>query len=127
MAYSAGDTFVTKDTPADPSHLWLIISDTDQSPTDLVLVNMTSWESHKDPSCKLNAGDHPFVKHETCISFRDAKLVSAEVLRMLEEKGMLSRDERLDSPILTRIREGADRSDFLPEKVRTFLDDQDLF
>lgn len=67
----AGDTFklVNKDI-----HLWMVISDPEQDPHRVLLVNFTTWTPRQDPACVLQEGDHPFIHHETCVNYADARI-----------------------------------------------------
>ena len=126
MSFSAGDTFVNQFAPHTPPHLWTIISDTQQSAGEIVIVNFTSWREGEDESCLLDQTDHPFIKHKTCISYRDAQIVRLARLEELESRNLITRKETLDSDILARVREGVMVSRFVKLKIRKILEDQNL-
>ena len=54
----AGDTFYVRDRSVD-AHLWVVISDSGKSAEQVLIVNMTTYESSKENVCLLDAGDHP--------------------------------------------------------------------
>lgn len=64
---NAGDTFLIKDKNLD-EHLWVIISDTAIDDKQVVVVNFTTSHPSKESFCLVQPGDHPFIRHETCIS-----------------------------------------------------------
>lgn len=126
MAFRAGDTFIhTRATGLLP-HLWAIISDTERSAEHVVIVSLTTWSKDKDASCTLEAPDHPFVKHPTCVSYRDARMVTTADLVRLEQQRLIDRREPLMPAVLDRIRAGAGCSPFIKIQVRQFLDEQHL-
>ena len=43
-----------------------------------------------DKACILKPGEHPFVKHETCVNYGGAKVISKANLELLMNKGYLS-------------------------------------
>ena len=126
MSFSAGDTFVNKSATNLPSHLWAVISNTQPSVDEIVIVNFTSWRQGEDESCVLNKDDHPYIQHRTYISYRDARVVSLAKLEELESRNLITRKETLDSDILARVREGAMVSRFVKLKIRKILEDQNL-
>lgn len=126
MSFSAGDTFENKSARSTPIHLWAVISDTQQSVDEIVIVNFTSWRENGDKSCLLDKGDHPYIHHQTYINYRDAYVVTLAKLEELESKGLITRNETLKSSILARVREGAMVSPFAKLKIRKILEDQNL-
>ena len=126
MFFSAGDTFVNKPAPHTPTHLWAVISDTEQSVDEIVIVNFTSWREDGDKSCLLDKGYRPYIQHQTYISYRDALVVSLARLEELESKDLITRKETLGRIILARIREGAMASRFTKLKILKILENQNL-
>lgn len=74
----SGDTFLIVDGSDD--HLWMVISDTDQDPENVVVVPFLSDRPHLDQACVLNAGCHPFIKHPTCVQYSDAMVARNSTL-----------------------------------------------
>ena len=54
-----GDCFFNKALPGVPSHPWVIISDSAQNPTDVVIVNLTDADKYFDQTCILDVADFP--------------------------------------------------------------------
>ncbi len=107
---NAGDTFLIPlpGTTLD-SHLWIVLSDPSAFPEQVVIVNVTSHRADKDQACILDVGDHPFIKHKSCIEYRRAKVLPAEQLITL----LGDRVEQLDTcntELLGRIRDGIPES-----------------
>jgi hypothetical protein len=76
----AGDTFLF---PGADDHLWMIISDPLVDPANVVIVLFVSWTEKYDQACILRGGEHPFVKHHTCVQYPGARIVSNVKLESL--------------------------------------------
>lgn len=126
MTFCTGDTFVNQATVLVRSHLWAIISDTQQSIDKIVIVNVTSSPIDGDASCLLKSGEHPFIKHDTYVNYHEAKVVTLALLDELQAKGLITSHACLDCDVLARIRQGAMQSQFTKTAVRKVLDDQNL-
>jgi len=73
--------------PGEQPHLWIVLTDgmdyeslTYKRKEYALVVNVTT--SRFDKSCVLNAGDHPFIKHDSYVYYAKAELYSAR--RLLE-------------------------------------------
>lgn len=116
-----GDTFLLDDRSIDP-HLWVVISDPAADRERVVIVNLTSHDDlSKDSSCLLQVGDHPWVSHETCVRYKDARIVAELQLDALVKRKRLEPREPVSDELLTKILEGAERTEFLPLKCREIL------
>ena len=91
------------------SHLWILISDPAQG-EECVIVNFTSWRADKDQACVVEPGEHPYVKHKTCVNFRDAKRCSIAALEMLIASKHLEFQSPLSPILLAKIRQGVPAS-----------------
>jgi hypothetical protein len=105
----AGDTFTLKDKSVD-SHLWVIVSDPAVDAQRVLFVSMTSYDVTKEKVCLLDVGDHPFVKHRTCIAYDFAKVAPLQALVTLRDQGHLSMGEPVSDELLERIRQGTSLS-----------------
>ena len=100
-----GSTFVGYDRD---NHLYIVLSAPD-SRGRVALANLTS---HGRPGCGehclvLVSGDHPFVRHPSCIPFRRAKLEPLERLETARSKGSIVLREPLAADVLGRIQQAA--------------------
>jgi len=107
------------------SHLWIILSDPQADPEKILVVNLTSWRQDKDQACVLEVGDHPFVRHKSCVSYRGAKVVCVARLTQLQEAGF-QLQEPVSAELLNRMRESALASVFMAEEHADILIDQKL-
>lgn len=92
----------------DDNHLWIIISDPRMDANELLLVNVTTYvpnHPHKDKTCLLQAGDHPFIRHLSCVNYADARIATDAALeRGIARNIIVLHDTKLDSAVLRRIR-----------------------
>lgn len=125
-----GDAFLSRDQEID-DHLHIVISDPGTDSSRVVIVSLTSYENfqheiYKDGSCVLDPKDHPWIRHRTCVSYRDGRLVPNEALDAALEAGRLEMQESVGKEVLNRILEGAEKTDELPNKCRAVLAEQGL-
>jgi hypothetical protein len=113
-----GDTFIIDEpgTSLD-SHLWIVISDPVTNPEEVVLVNFTKHRADKDQACIVDPGDHPFIKHRTCVEYRRAKVRSAKDLSTLLSGGQITPHAPASPDLLARIRAGVPQSRMRNEHV----------
>ncbi|HEX8199182.1 MAG TPA: hypothetical protein VF590_01750 [Isosphaeraceae bacterium] len=104
----AGDSFFL-DGVAE-RHLWVIISDPTVNPERVLFVSMTSFDVTKEDVCLLDAGDHSFVKHKTCIDYSHAREATLTALVRLRDSGRLRPHEPVSAELLGRIRRGVSLS-----------------
>lgn len=107
----SGDTFIIPQpgTSLD-SHLWVVISDPAQDAKAILIVNFTTLRSDSETACVLAAGEHPFVKHETCVNYRGAKIVSEADISDLMKSGHLRQHAIVSAAVLKRMHDGAANS-----------------
>ena len=67
---------------------------------------MTSYDVTKEDVCLIHVGEHPFVKHKTCIAYGSAKEARLEALVQLRDTGYLQPAEPVSPELLDRIRRG---------------------
>ena len=125
-----GDAFLLRDHRIDDL-LHIVISAPSLDAHKIVTVSLTSYdrvehETHKDGSCILDSSDHPWITHKSSISYRDGKVADEELLDSLIAKGSLIPQQPVSDDVLTRILEGAERTDELPNKCCVVLVNQRL-
>lgn len=81
------------------SHVWVVVSDPRRDLKKVVIANMTTVRHNSDRSCVVQAGEHSFVKHETCMMYAGAKTVAAgdlsdftplSIIQVLTDQGLVS-------------------------------------
>lgn len=104
----AGDTFLF---PGADDHLWAIISDPVLDPGRVVIVLFVSHTEKYDQACVLSGGEHPFIKHPTCVQYPGARVVTDALLESLRLAGRLRPREPLRPDLLAMIRKRAENAD----------------
>jgi hypothetical protein len=107
----AGTTFLLT---AVDIHLWVIVSDPAMDPREVLTMNLTSYDSRKEAACILRAGDHPWIRHDTCVNYGDSRVTTLDKLRAARDANLLIIQAPLAVDILRRIREGAMKSTRMP-------------
>lgn len=118
-----GFAFHFADRP-DDDHLWLIASSTKEP--DVVILNMTTVRRFSDTSCLIEAGEHEFVKHQTCIAYDRAEVVSMNSIEARLLDGNIEPRAPLSKELMLRIWEGAARTQNLSLICTEILKNQDL-
>lgn len=127
MALAPGDTFFAPWPEKDAVvHLFFVISDPALDAKQVVVVPLMTWDEYKEQTCVLVPGDHPFIRHRSYIDYGCAKSVDATKVERSIKAKQFRTNKRASDDLLRKIREGADRSDFLPLGLRDILEDQDL-
>ncbi len=119
----AGSTFLL--TQAD-KHLWVILSEPKKNSEVVLLVSVTTLRTHKDQSCVITRGEHPFITHDSCVFYEDARDASLTQLYALKDAGLLCMRESFSDGLLARVREGARITGELKLKYLQLLEDQNL-
>ena len=121
----AGDAFLLLDKSVD-DHLWIVVSDPIKDKNKVLIVSMTTAAPHKEAVCLIQPGEHPWVRHDTCVSYDNARLVSLQQLLALKDTGMLDMQEPCSNLLLKRIRDAAGDSVDLPMEMAEILSEQEL-
>ncbi len=119
----AGTTFLLA---AVDIHLWIIISDPSIDPDNVLIVNLTSLTASKDQSCILRRGDHPWIRHDTCVNYQDSQVTTLRKLIAARDGNALLLNAPLDSAILKKIREDSLKSTKMPLEHADILIGQGL-
>jgi hypothetical protein len=120
-AIRLGDTF--RYTQKREEHLWMVISDP-QLDQSVLIANLTTYKPYKDGSCRLNRGEHPFIKHETCVNYAFAQAPDGAHLIDLYVRDKIELLEPLSVQTLAKVQYGALVSPHIPDKYRRFLRSQ---
>ncbi len=127
MFMQAGETF--RSTPRAPTkdrHLWIIASEPSADPEHVLIVNVTTYEPGKDDSCVLEAGEHPFITHKSCVRYAGANVTSLAKIRKAITDGLVETHSPVRPDILAAVRDGAARSPYLRLAHRHLLERQGL-
>jgi len=126
-----GDVFLIELPPGSGiKHFYVVISDPAQDQTKIAIINVTTWETGEDDACFLSASQWqelcPFLKHDSYVRYRSARIVDAATIGDWLNKGIASKRPRACRELLEAIRKGAEETQFLPNKCCLLLNDQGL-
>jgi hypothetical protein len=107
----AGTTFTLT---AHDVHLWVVLSDPKKDQDNVLIVNLTTLDGRKEKACVLKRGDHPWVRHDTCVNYGDSKVTTLAQLLAAKDGGALKVGEAVSSTLLKRMRDGALASERMP-------------
>ena len=100
-----GETFRDLDRTIDPrNHLWIAVSRPIAG--NVALVNFTThrpWLDIHRHCLVVQADEHPWLKHESCIAFGFARMWEIDDLLARQRLGRLRRDERCSPDLLRRV------------------------
>ena len=112
---SCGSSFVLG------GHLWVVITEPSGSPKQVIIVNLTSRKRDSDTTVVLSPEDHSFVKHDTVISYADARISgSAEIVTRIEQRDFEPRKKFRDD-VIRKIQNGLLASPRTPKYIKTFF------
>ncbi len=94
-------------------HLFVILNNPKQFPgygpnPCVVLVNLSTVRQgiKHDGTCVLAAGCHPFVKQDTFVVYRSARIETEAYLDKLVKQGLFKPHDAMDAVIVTKIKIG---------------------
>lgn len=90
----------------------------------VLAVNISSVRegSPYDDTCILHAGDHPFVKHDSYVRYRDAVAMRVSRIRFAIETQEISVLDRLDDDIFSQVIGGFQKSEQTKTKIKKMLE-----
>ena len=122
MDFHAGETFLFPLEEANIAHLWVIATNPNNA-GDFAVVSLTSLRGSQDQTLILRPGEHPFIKHETCVYYRTAEITTAKELHRRIRHGTAKMKESVSAELLSEIVKGFTASDFTKNRVRQFIKD----
>jgi hypothetical protein len=121
----AGEAFVLKDRGVD-DHLWVVLSDPAKDPEHVLIVSLTTLAPHKEQLCLVQGGDHPWVRHLSCVAYDFAKIVRDADLNQLKHTGRFDMQPPVSAALLERIRAGVANSTEIKMECADLLIQQGL-
>ena len=105
----------------DPARKHLFILLTDPCPQQtILLVGVSTCRRGFDQTCRLFAGDHEFVKHDSFIEYALARIEGADGLMRGVKAGLLEARDAIDTPIFARICHGLTESPFTAPRIKDY-------
>lgn len=121
MTFRAGQTFLYPLSDENESeHLWIIATEPNNEGL-FAIVSLTSLRGAKDQTLILLRGEHPFVNHDTCISYAQAEITSAEKLKVRIQCGRAKLHIDATPKLLKDVFDGFLGSPHTRNRVRDFV------
>ncbi|MGM0832251.1 MAG: hypothetical protein ACQEUK_05385 [Pseudomonadota bacterium] len=109
------------------NHLHIIMNDPVYYPErdyyGVLLVNISSVRPGRryDRTCLIEAGEHPFIRHQSYVVYGDAVVKSADDISQFVSTGEFSARDPVDEINYQRVLEGFDRSPKVAPKIKRFI------
>ncbi|HEV7925063.1 MAG TPA: hypothetical protein VGR14_06900 [Verrucomicrobiae bacterium] len=116
-----GETFLGGSEVHGEDHLWLIVNDPSAHSGFALIVNVSTLRLNAETTCVVQAGDHPFIKHDSYVRYGSARKVRVTDLAEAVKKGLLKPNQAASKAFLAKVRAGAKASPFLATELRALL------
>lgn len=107
-------------------HIFVVVSEPQCDPDNVVLLPITTADWGTDDSCILCVGDHDRITHDSCIDYRRGRILSVAELDTALSCHKIRRCAPFSPAMMNRIMEGAEETRFLPACCDKILHDQGL-
>lgn len=111
----------------DVRHLWVVLTEPEGEPPQVVIVNLTKNKPRADATCILMPGDHEFVKVETVVHYGDARLAPADPLNQIAKLHDYDFHADCSEELLERIQRGLLASPSVPKKIKAYCQSRFAF
>jgi hypothetical protein len=120
VPYVPGCTFTIQEPSSPHAHLYIVLAIVDGS---LIAVPLNTITIYTDQTLILTQGDHPFISHDSSVSFDRTRDFPEPLLHQLEAMGptRFTRRETCSKELLSRLQEAAFKSDMIKPKYITLL------
>lgn len=116
----AGRSLLFTERPGALPHLWFILTDPDGDPPEVVAVMVTTRRPHTDDTVILNPGDHPFIRHESCVGFSSAQRFRVSKIQAGLAAGWCRLREDMSEALEGRVRNGLLESPYTVHAIRDY-------
>ena len=117
---SVGSTFLIPTPSSSNEHLFIIVAIQECSNTAL-LVNVATPKIGCDETCRLNVGEHPFLKWNSVIDYAYARITPISNLEYCLKTNTIKKDSPVSGQLLKKIQDGALASPSIPKRHLNFL------
>ena len=117
----AGDTFLQIVGSAPSPHLWAVLWGPAGAADAYLVVMFVTLRAHSDRTCILRSGDHPFIRHDTAVEYRQVARWTDERIQVGLARGLLKPRAPFDEPVLERIRAGFFTSAHTPNALKEMV------
>lgn len=101
-------------------HLFLVCTNVDED-GNVLLASVSSWKNDLcDPTCRLEAGCHEFIKHDSYILYRKSRVEAAEAVAKGIRTGVFVQMEDMNREIIASALDGFAASKQTPWKIKRY-------
>jgi hypothetical protein len=119
-----GDTFLLPKSSDDTEHLWVVLTKPD-SKGKAVCANITTAHAYSERTVVIQAGEHPFVKHESVVMFADARVLDLNAIQKALDYNqttyIASTHKKCSPTLLKKIQDGLLKSKQAAKDVKEFF------
>jgi hypothetical protein len=98
-------------------HLWILVTDPHPESQKAVIVNVTTLRSYSDQTVILRKGEHPYILHDSVVSYQDAQEFSVVKIQDQIDKGW-PRCHSCSHELLKRVQAGILASRFTKKAIK---------
>lgn len=106
--------------PQNPPHLYFAITEPDDN-GKVLLVNITENDEDRDHSCVLRSGEHPFIRKESAVNYREAILSDIQKIEEAIQMHIATQEDDISDALLEKLRRGGKASPFLKKDFKNIL------
>lgn len=105
-------------------HLFIVLTDpfddTGNGISRVLLVSISSLRDGCDRACILKPGDHPFIKHESFVVYRSARIEEAGKIVSAVHNNIFQAHHPVSEQVMLRICQGLETSKHTAPKILKF-------
>lgn len=126
LCVKKGSSFLDKN-EIKKRHLRIVLTDPNVDGV-VATVSVTSLKKEKkqDVRIVLNCGDHPFIKHESVLSYRHCQLFYADKVSNLIKENVFIKKEDIPADLLEKIITAVLESKSTPRNIKTAIKEPEL-
>jgi len=109
-------------------HLHIVMTDPIHFPElgyeEVLLVNISSIKANQphDTSCTLSAGEHPFIKHDSYVYYKDAAIFRVPNIVERMQLGEIATYPPISDAVYAKVLAGFAVSKFVKQKIKRFVE-----
>lgn len=126
--YRAGTMLIPSGPTHDPNrlHLHVVCNDTDADGNNLIVSISTYSNNLCDATCILEEHEHEWLRHQSYVFYRRARIVSAQALERGVDDHLMEPQADMNMQVFLKVKNGICRSPQTPKKIKTYIGcDQD--
>jgi hypothetical protein len=121
MKVYAGRTLTFANYAGGAPHLWIVVTEPDGVPPEVVVVSLSSAAPGKDATVKLGPGDHPFIWKPTIVFYHDTRLMPVHVIEDEVNNARATFHDDCSENLLETVRQGLLNSPATPRRLKAYV------